>query len=300
MRRTSPAHQPTSRPTSRSAGQTWRPAAGRRRRRPVVLAAAALAACTLAQLAALPAASAAGQLAASASALPAASAAGPPAARQPATGQPAAGQPATRHPAAQRPAGAPVRGSQAALYSWGNDTRGELGNGTVRQNTSEPGLVHLPATVTALAAAAGASFAFAAGTGNSVYAWGDNLHGELGNGTQGAAPSPEPVKVRWPAAVTPVTVTAGDSSAYVIGSNGALYDWGNNKSGQLGIGSTRSSTVPVKVPLPAGFTPVAIAAGESAAYAVGSDGSVYAWGSNARGQLGNKSVRSSTTPVRWR
>jgi alpha-tubulin suppressor-like RCC1 family protein len=239
------------------------PATPRLRRR-AALTAAGLAACAAAQLAALPVAS--------------------------------ASQPTAR--SGGGPAGAPVRGSQAALYSWGNDPRGELGNGTIRQNTSQPGLVHLPPAFTPLAAAAGASFAFAAGTGNSVYAWGDNLFGQLGNGTQGAAPSPEPVPVKWPAAVTPVTLTAGFGSAYVIGGNGALYDWGYNKSGQLGIGSTRSSTVPVKVPLPAGFTPVAIAAGESDAYAVGSNGSVYAWGAGRLGQLGDGGFRDSTTPVR--
>ncbi|HEY1639899.1 MAG TPA: hypothetical protein VGG35_04365 [Streptosporangiaceae bacterium] len=200
--------------------------------------------------------------------------------------------------AAGHPAGGPVGASPAALYAWGSNPRGELGNGTTRQNTSTPGLVHLPATFTPLAAAAGANFAVAAGTGNTVYAWGDNLHGQLGNGKQGAIPSPEPVKVQWPAAVTPATVSAGDSSAYVIGGDGALYDWGNNKSGQLGIGSTRSSLVPVRVKLPGTSPVIAVAGGENSAYAVTADGAAYAWGSNSSGQLGNKSLQPSTTPVR--
>jgi alpha-tubulin suppressor-like RCC1 family protein len=240
--------------------------ARQRRTRTAALTVAALAACAAAQLGGLPAASAAGQ------------------------------QAARQHPAGV-PAGRPVRSSPAALYSWGYNPRGELGNGTIRQDTSTPGLVHLPATFTPLAAAAGANFAFSAGTGNTVYAWGDNLHGQLGNGKQGAIPSPEPVKVQWPAAVTPAVVTAGDSSAYVIGRDGRLYDWGNNKSGQLGIGSTRSSVVPVRVKLPGDAIPVAVAGGENSAYAVASGGAVYAWGSNSSGQLGNRSLTPSTTPV---
>ena len=58
------------------------------------------------------------------------------------------------------------------------------------------------------------------------------------------------------------------------------------------------STSPVKVSLPSGVTATAIAAGATSAYAIGSDGNVYAWGHGAYGELGNGSTSRSTTPVK--
>jgi hypothetical protein len=153
--------------------------------------------------------------------------------------------------------------------------------------------------MTPTAVAGGSTFAFAAGLGGAVYAWGDDLHGQLADGRIGP-PSPVPVKVSLPDGVSALSVAAGDSSAYVIGSDGKLYDWGNNKSGQLGIGSTKSRYRPGTVQLPDGARPYAIAAGKFSAYAIGSNGVLYSWGQNEAGQLGNNSLSPipSTTPVR--
>jgi alpha-tubulin suppressor-like RCC1 family protein len=193
--------------------------------------------------------------------------------------------------------GGPAGPAAASLYSWGNNSRGQLGNGS-RLNAQTPGTVALPPGITPTAIAAGADFAFAAGLDGALYSWGDNLFGQLGNGSHGAMPGLTPVRVSFPAGVDPVGVAAGAESAYVIGSNGGLYGWGDNHSGQLGIDSVRSSYVPVRVKLPAGVTPTAVAAGESSAYVIGSDGSIYSWGSNSFGQLGDASFRNSAIPVR--
>jgi len=193
-----------------------------------------------------------------------------------------------------------IRGAAAVLYSWGNNFSGQLGTGApLRTTATTPATVKLPADVTPTAVAGGSTFAFAAGLGGAVYAWGDNLHGQLATGRIGQ-PSPVPVKVSLPDGVSALSVAAGDSSAYVIGSDGKLYDWGNNKSGQLGIGSTKSRYRPGTVQLPDGARPEAIAAGKFSAYAIGSNGVLYSWGQNEAGQLGNNSFSTipSTTPVR--
>ena len=80
-----------------------------------------------------------------------------------------------------------------------------------------------------------------------------------------------------------------DGSGFAIGSDGNLYAWGDNEYGQLGDGTTTSSDTPVVVSLPVGVTPTAIAAGCDNAYAIGSDGNVYAWGEAEVGQLGDGS-----------
>ena len=87
-----------------------------------------------------------------------------------------------------------------------------------------------------------------------------------------------------------------------VGSDGNAYAWGNNKFGQLGIGTTAQQNTPVPVPKPAGtpmdFTYVQAYAGGYHSLAIGSDGYVYAWGLNDHGQLGNNTKSNSSTPVR--
>ena len=96
----------------------------------------------------------------------------------------------------------------------------------------------------------------------------------------------------------------GDQTGYsvAVGSDGNAYAWGNNKSGQLGDGTTIQKTTPVMVRKPAGvpadFTYVQVCAGGYHSLAIGSDGYVYAWGLNDHGQLGNNTKSNSSTPVR--
>jgi len=145
----------------------------------------------------------------------------------------------------------------------------------------------------------------AAGSTVALLAWGDNSLGQLGDGTSGGS-SDTPDAVSLPAGVTPVAIAGSggggdpapsDWAAYAIGSDGKLYAWGDNSSGELGNGGTTSSDTPVVVSLPAGVTPTAVSAAQGAAYAIGSDGNLYAWGTNAYGNLGDGETSDSDTPV---
>ena len=87
-----------------------------------------------------------------------------------------------------------------------------------------------------------------------------------------------------------------------VGSDGNAYAWGDNRYGQLGDGTRTSRTAPVKVEkptdAPADFTYVQVSAGGQQSLALGSDGYVYAWGSNANGRLGDGTTTRRTTPVK--
>ena len=186
-------------------------------------------------------------------------------------------------------------GSDGHLYAWGDNTYGTLGNGTSVTFSDTPVLVSLPTGVTADAVSGGYESAYAIGSDGNLYAWGDNFYGELGNG--GATNSDTPVAVSLPSGVIPQAIAGGGGTGYAIGSDGNLYAWGLNASGQLGNGSTTNSPSPVVVSLPSGVTPTAIAGAGGFAYAIGSDGHLYAWGNDSGGQLGNGSTTNSSVPV---
>src|SRR5437870_3450748 len=75
-----------------------------------------------------------------------------------------------------------------------------------------------------------------------------------------------------------------------------VYAWGVNSSGQLGTGGFEAQASPVAITLAAGVTPTAVSAGWSHSLAIGSDGNLYAWGSNANGALGDGTTISQSVP----
>jgi alpha-tubulin suppressor-like RCC1 family protein len=187
-------------------------------------------------------------------------------------------------------------GSDGKLYAWGDNTSGELGDGVTGGTSSTPVVVSLPAGVTPTAISAGQGQAYAIGSDGKLYAWGNNVYGNLGDGN--TSNSDVPVVVSLPSGVTPTAIAAGFESAYAIGSDGKLYAWGDNFYGELGTATTDTTNdMPVVVGLPSGVTAKSIAGGGGAAYAIGSDGNLYAWGFNTYGQLGDDGTDNSTTPV---
>jgi alpha-tubulin suppressor-like RCC1 family protein len=186
-------------------------------------------------------------------------------------------------------------GSTPSLYAWGYNGSGQLGNGSVVNSSDTPVHVSFPSGVTPTAVTGNYSDGYAIGSSGLLYAWGS---GEaLGDGHRDHSAN-TPVVVSLPVGVTPEAIAAGNGSgadAYAVGSDGNLYAWGDNTYGQLGNGSSGGKTnVPVKVSLPPGVTPTAVASAGNSAYAIGSDGNVYAWGYNQFGALG---IGSSADPV---
>jgi len=122
----------------------------------------------------------------------------------------------------------------------------------------------------------------------TVWAWGYNMYGQLGDGTGGTQEwgdySNTPVRVQNLTNV--IAVSAGRNNSAALRSDGTVWTWGCNMSGQLGIGTRFDlSTVPVQVH---GLTNViAIAAGNFHMLALRNDGTVWAWGANYDGALGD-------------
>lgn len=137
----------------------------------------------------------------------------------------------------------------------------------------------------------------AVGSDGKVYAWGENLAGQLGDGTTTSQPTP--VQVLLPSDVTITSVSAGYYHSVAVGANGKTYSWGANFLAQLGNGddSGESQSVPAEVVLPSGVTFTSVSAGGDHTLARGSDGRVYGWGLNLYGQLGDGTTTNRVEPV---
>ncbi|MDW7656536.1 MAG: hypothetical protein SCM11_05095 [Bacillota bacterium] len=116
---------------------------------------------------------------------------------------------------------------------------------------------------------------------SSLYLWGDNTYGQLGQ--DGADYLDKPHRIDLPA--KSVAVSLGSDHTLILTEDGSVYAMGRNTFGQLGNGSTLPSSRPVKIE---GLPPVqAIAAGSWHSLALCQDGSVWGWGDNSTYQLGD-------------
>ncbi len=180
--------------------------------------------------------------------------------------------------------------ASSGVFAWGENSRGQLGNGTTERSD-------VPVPVSGLnggasAVAGGEAFSLALLANGTVMAWGENGFGQLGDGTtEGMSDVPVPVSGLGEVAM----IAAGGNHSLALLSNETVVAWGYNAFGQLGNGTTISSDLPVPV---SGLSEVtAIAAGANYSLALLRDGTVMAWGSNESGELGDGSTTQSDKPV---
>ena len=127
------------------------------------------------------------------------------------------------------------------------------------------------------AIAAGFDFSVALKSDGTVWAWGDNVSGQLGDGT--TTDRPTPVQVSGLTGVT--DIAAGFDHSAALKTDGTVWAWGNNSKGQLGNGTTTDSTVPVQSGISVLANVLGISAGHQFNVALvrnGLSSTVWAWG----------------------
>ena len=181
--------------------------------------------------------------------------------------------------------------ADGTAWAWGDNSDGQLGDGT-QTPSALPIQVAGMGDVVAIAAGE-LRFSVAVKADGTVWGWGNNLYGQVGNGG-GPTPVLAPAQVGSIEGV--VAVAAGSAHALAVDASGGVWSWGWNKSGQLGNGTKDLETSPVQV---VGLSNVsAVAAGVDHSLALRKDGTVWAWGAAAKGQLGNGSFfGDQTVPV---
>jgi alpha-tubulin suppressor-like RCC1 family protein len=212
--------------------------------------------------------------------------------------------------------------SNGAVWAWGRNNQGQLGDGcTIGVDCTKsmtPAQVGSLSNVVAIAA--GGDHSLALKGDGTVWAWGSNWNGQLGDNT--TVSHSTPVQVRHPdfyygaeplTGVVAIAVGGGswvEPHSLALKKDGTVLAWGANGSGQLGDGSNTPSLVPVPVVDPSNTTlpltgVIGIAAGGGDIGGIGfahslalkDDGTVWAWGANRLGQLGDGTTTDSSIPV---
>lgn len=176
------------------------------------------------------------------------------------------------------------------LWTWGSNQEGQLGAETQETGVDREGnQVAVSGTSLAVledvrSVAAGGDFTVALKTDGTLWAWGGNDYGQLGNGTVVSAAQPVQVLDQVTA------VSAGDYHVAAIRDDGTLWTWGDNLYGQLGDGTRDSVSAPHQVLADVRFAVM----GDYHAAAISTDGTLYTWGSNLDGQLGTGGLGDTT------
>jgi uncharacterized repeat protein (TIGR02543 family) len=174
---------------------------------------------------------------------------------------------------------------------WGANSSGQLGDGTTKDSSTPVAVSGLAGG--ALALAGGGLHSCAVNAAGGAICWGNNVDGELGNGTLVSSTVPVPVS-----GLTSGVMAHADGASHscALTSAGSVLCWGANASGQLGNGGTASSSLPVAVQgLSSGV--IAIAAGDNHSCALTTLGTILCWGFNAHGELGTGTLVNSFVPV---
>ncbi len=189
--------------------------------------------------------------------------------------------------------------SNGTVYACGSGDAGELGTGSTTSTSIPTPVVGLPSGVKVTALTSSWEGSGAQLENGDYYNWGYNAAGQLGNGS--TLNSAVPVKVGLPGSVRQVFQGGSgpkNGQTIAILQDGAVWTWGDNDRGQLGIGTQIDSDVPVRLHVPKNVTFVKVNSGGFASYAIDSTGRLWAWGDNASGQLGTGSdPQRATLPV---
>ncbi|HEY6476882.1 MAG TPA: RCC1 repeat-containing protein, partial [Polyangia bacterium] len=182
-----------------------------------------------------------------------------------------------------------ARLSDGSVWCWGNNFNGQLGAvSTMMVNTTPVSYVPLKVSglpAGAVTVSAGSDETCAALTDGSVWCWGGNSDGDLGNNSAGGTPSMTPVKVSGLSGATTVSCSNGSSSVCAT-CTGGVCCWGDDTDGQLG--NHMSNTLYPAPVMVSGLGSVAsLSMGIDHACAVKPDGTVWCWGLNSFNQLGN-------------
>ena len=186
--------------------------------------------------------------------------------------------------------------SDGLVYAWGSNDSGQLGVGDEDASPHPKPLV-IPSLVDIAGVAAARDHVLVVSREGQLFSWGEGSSGQLGHGSSGIlASKSQPVPLSL--AERALDVAASGNTSYAVLAKGKLLGWGQNSSGQLGVGDTSARVAPAACLV---GDVLAVGPGAVGALALDAKGALFAWGSNGSGQLGQPlppdGPARSSTPV---
>lgn len=180
-------------------------------------------------------------------------------------------------------------GDEFQLFSWGYNGNGQLGSGTTTDRSSP---VQVGALTNWSVISAGSNYCLAIKTDGSLWAWGNGGSGRLGDGT--AVDKSSPIQIgsltNW------ASVSAGNTHSLAVKTDGTLWAWGSNAQGELGDGTATGKSSPIQIGSLTNWSKVS-AGRNSFSLAVKTNGTLWAWGNNLDGMLGDGTTTTRSSPV---
>ena len=176
------------------------------------------------------------------------------------------------------------------LWAWGSNWVGQLGDGTAGTSRYSPVQIGVENNWSSVSANS-SNHTVAIKKDGTLWAWGRNEYGRLGDGTTIDRHSPVQIEmdVNWS------SVSAGYNHTVAIKKDGTLWAWGRNEYGQLGNGTTTDRHSSVQIEMDVNWS--SVSAGHNHAVAIKKDGTLWAWGRNEYGRLGDGTTTSRYSPV---
>lgn len=179
--------------------------------------------------------------------------------------------------------------TNGSLWCFGSNAVGELGLGNTTAYSS-PKQVGALTTWSKVTTSGSGNSSFAVKTDGTLWAWGENTYGQLGQGNTTNLSSPKQVGLltNW------ASSAAGGGHIAAVKTDGTLWTWGYNNFGQLGLGNTTYFSSPKQVGLLTDWSYVAC--NGNFTLAVKTDGTLWGWGENGSGQLGLGNTTNFSSP----
>lgn len=188
-----------------------------------------------------------------------------------------------------------ARVNDGTVMTWGREYYGELGNGGLFAETQNaPVAVSGPTNV--IKVAAGQYFALAVSANGTVWSWGRDDGGQLGDG--GAVGQDKASPVQLPAFPERIVDICAGFHVVAVGAGGHVWSWGNDTYGKLGNGLPNGVFNPSPIQIPGLEHITQVSCFGNHTLALDADGTVWSWGRNDKGQLGIGSLVDQSSPVK--